>query len=254
MKIVIVTGGFDPVHSGHLAYFHSAKQLGDKLIVGLNSDAWLTRKKGRPFMPMSERFELISALRIVDEVITYNDDDGSSRDAIVRVRQKYPDAEIIFANGGDRTKDNIPEMDLAGSRLSFAFGVGGENKKNSSSWILEDWKKPKTERTWGYYRVLHEVGNHVKLKELTVAPKTCLSMQRHEHRAEFWFVAEGEATVYTVDPRSTDYDVLSNPTRHQHTWINLGEWHQLCNETDQPLKLIEIQYGDNCVEEDIQRR
>lgn len=254
MKIVIVTGGFDPCHSGHLAYFQAARALGDRLVVGLNSDAWLTRKKGRPFMPMSERFALISALRIVDEVITYNDDDGSSRDAIVRVRQKYPNAEIIFANGGDRTRENIPEMDLVGSKLSFVFGVGGEDKKNSSSWILEDWKKPRTERTWGYYRVLHEVGNHVKLKELTVAPKTCLSMQRHEHRAEFWFVAEGEATVYTVDPNSTDYDVLANPTQHQHTWIRLGEWHQLCNETDQPLRLIEIQYGDNCVEEDIERK
>jgi mannose-1-phosphate guanylyltransferase len=79
-------------------------------------------------------------------------------------------------------------------------------------------------------------------------------MQRHEHRAEFWFVAEGEATVYTVDPHSTDYDLLASPARHQHTWIQLNEWHQLCNETDQPLKLIEIQYGDNCVEEDIERK
>lgn len=254
MKIVIVTGGFDPVHSGHLAYFQAAKQLGDRLIVGLNSDEWLTRKKGRPFMPMSERFALISGLRIVDEVITYNDDDGSSRDAIVRVRQQYPDAEIVFANGGDRTKDNIPEMDLAGSKLSFAFGVGGEDKKNSSSWILEDWKKPKTERTWGYYRVLHEVGANTKLKELTVAPKTCLSMQRHDQRAEFWFVAEGTATVYTLDQASTDPDVKCQLEVHEHTFIECKEWHQLCNETDLPLKLIEIQYGANCVEEDIERR
>lgn len=254
MKIVIVTGGFDPVHSGHLAYFQAAKQLGDRLIVGLNSDEWLTRKKGRPFMPMSERFALISGLRIVDEVITYNDDDGSSRDAIVRVRQKYPEADIIFANGGDRTKDNIPEMDLAGSKLSFAFGVGGEDKKNSSSWILEDWKKPKTQRTWGYYRVLHEVGANTKLKELTVAPKTCLSMQRHDQRAEFWFVAEGTATVYTLDQASTDPDIKCQLEVHEHTFIECKEWHQLCNETDQPLKLIEIQYGANCVEEDIERR
>jgi cytidyltransferase-like protein len=254
MKIVIVTGGFDPVHSGHLAYFQAAKQLGDRLIVGLNSDEWLTRKKGRPFMPMSERFVLISALRIVDEVITYNDDDGSSRDAIVKVRQKYPDAEIVFANGGDRTKDNIPEMDLAGSQLSFVFGVGGEDKKNSSSWILEDWKKPKTQRTWGYYRVLHEVGPETKLKELTVAPKTCLSMQRHDQRQEFWFVAEGTATVYTLDEASTDTDVKCQLEVHEHTFIKCKEWHQLCNETDKPLKLIEIQYGANCVEEDIERR
>jgi mannose-6-phosphate isomerase-like protein (cupin superfamily) len=164
----------------------------------------------------------------------------------------YPNDEIIFANGGDRTAVNIPEMTV--QDVIFKFGVGGEDKKNSSSWILEEWKKPKTDRAWGYYRILHEVGSHVKLKELTVMPGQRLSMQRHSTRAEFWFVAEGEATVYTVDPHSTDYDLLASPARHQHTWIHLGEWHQLCNETDQPLKLIEIQYGENCVEEDIERK
>ena len=254
MKIVIVTGGFDPIHSGHLAYFQAAKKLGDKLVIGLNSDEWLTRKKGKPFMPMSERFALISALSIVDEVIVYNDDDGSSKDAIRLIRTRYPTDELIFANGGDRTKENIPEMDINDPNLTFAFGVGGEDKKNSSSWILEDWKKPKTTRAWGYYRVLHEVGGHVKLKELTVNPKTCLSMQRHDKRAEFWFVAEGEATVYTVDPHSTEYDLMASPAKHQSTWIKLNEWHQLCNETDEPLKLIEIQYGEDCVEEDIERK
>ena len=252
MKIVIVTGGFDPIHSGHLAYFKAARTLGDRLVVGLNSDAWLARKKGRPFMPMNERYALVNALSMVDEVVIYNDNDNSSCDAIRKVKESYPGHQIVFANGGDRTKDNIPEMIF--DDVEFVFGVGGEDKKNSSSWILEDWKKPKTNRTWGYYRVLHEVGNHVKLKELTVNPKTCLSMQRHENRAEFWFVAEGEATVYTVDPHSTDYDLLASPAKHQSTWIKLGEWHQLCNETDQPLRLIEIQYGNNCVEEDIERR
>ena len=252
MKIVLVTGGFDPIHSGHIAYFKAAKTLGDRLVVGLNSDEWLARKKGKPFMPLQERLAIVGNLAVVDEVVTYNDTDGSSSDAIRLIRSQYPDAEIVFANGGDRTKENIPEMVF--DDVEFVFGVGGEDKKNSSSWILEDWKKPKTERTWGYYRVLHEVGSHVKLKELTVAPKTCLSMQRHEHRAEFWFVAEGEATVYTVNPHSTDYDLLASPAQHQHTWIQLGEWHQLCNETDQPLRLIEIQYGVDCVEEDIERK
>jgi cytidyltransferase-like protein len=248
----LLLAGFDPVHSGHISYLNHADHLGDHVVVGLNSDAWLTRKKGRPFMPWRERMVVLDNLHMVGEVIEFNDDDGSSIDAIRKVKEKYPNDEIIFANGGDRTADNIPEMVF--DDVEFAFGVGGEDKKNSSSWILEDWKKPKTERAWGYYRVLHEVGSHVKLKELTVNPKTCLSMQRHEHRAEFWFVAEGEATVYTVDPHSTDYDLLASPARHQHTWIQLNAWHQLCNETDEPLRLIEIQYGEDCVEEDIERK
>jgi D-beta-D-heptose 7-phosphate kinase/D-beta-D-heptose 1-phosphate adenosyltransferase len=251
MKIVLVTGGFDPIHSGHLAYFQAAKQLGDKLVVGLNSDAWLTRKKSRPFMPMSERFALVSALSIVDEVVVYNDDDGSSCDAIRLVKMRYPDADIIFANGGDRTASNIPEMSI--KDVEFRFGVGGDNKANSSSWILEEWKTPKTTRAWGYYRVLHEVGANTKLKELTVAPKTCLSMQRHDQRAEFWFVAEGEAAIYTLD-NSSDHDLVGHFGVHEHIWIAKNQWHMLCNETDQPIKLIEIQYGENCVEEDIERK
>jgi len=252
MKIVIVTGGFDPIHSGHIEYFKAARALGDVLIVGINSDEWLIRKKGRPFMPWPERNTIVSNLDPVDATLRFDDSDGSAVDAIRKVKQLYPDHKIIFANGGDRTANNIPEMVF--DDVEFVFGVGGEDKKNSSSWILEDWKKPKTERAWGYYRVLHEVGNHVKLKELTVNPKTCLSMQRHDRRAEFWFVAEGEATVYTVDPHSTEYDLMASPARHQSTWIKLNEWHQLCNETDQPLKLIEIQYGEDCVEEDIERK
>ena len=95
---------------------------------------------------------------------------------------------------------------------------------------------------------------HTKLKELTVNPKTCLSMQRHDQRAEFWFVAEGEATVYTLDSSSTDQEVKCAMNVHESCWISVNEWHQLCNETEQPLKLIEIQYGENCVEEDIERR
>ena len=251
MKIVLVTGGFDPIHSGHLAYFQAAKQLGDKLVVGLNSDAWLTRKKSRPFMPMSERLALVSALSIVDEVVVYNDDDGSSCDAIRLVKMRYPDADIIFANGGDRTASNIPEMSI--KDVEFRFGVGGDNKANSSSWILEEWKTPKTTRAWGYYRVLHEVGANTKLKELTVAPKTCLSMQRHDQRAEFWFVAEGEAAIYTLD-HSSDHELVGHFRVHEHIWIAKNQWHMLCNETDQPIKLIEIQYGENCVEEDIERK
>ena len=251
MKIILVTGGFDPLHSGHIEYFKAAKQLGNLLVVGINSDAWLARKKGRAFMPVAERKAIIENLYQVHKVIEFDDSDGSAIDAIRQVKEMFPRDKVVFANGGDRTKDNIPEMVF--EDVEFVFGVGGENKANSSSWILQEWKSPKTSRAWGYYRVLHEVENHVKLKELTVNPKTCLSMQRHQDRAEHWFVAEGTATVYTVD-RSSDMDLLGEYTQHQHIHINRTQWHKLCNETDQSLRVIEIQYGDACVEEDIERK
>ena len=250
--IVLVTGGFDPLHSGHIAYFRAAKQLGNLLVVGVNSDAWLIRKKGRAFMPWDERMTIVKNIKDVDFVLEFNDDDGSAKSAIKLARQTWPDHKIVFANGGDRTDANIPEMEFEDTNLEFAFGVGGFNKANSSSWILEEWKAPKTSRAWGYYRVLHEQGQEVKVKELTVLPKTCLSMQRHQDRAEHWFVSEGTATVYTVD-QSTDMDLLGEFTRFQHIHINRHQWHKLCNETNQPLKVVEIQYGDQCIEEDIER-
>ena len=256
-KIVICTGGFDPIHSGHINYLQRAKELGDMLYVGVNSDEWLTRKKGKPFMPLEERLKIVQSLSVVDYTIKFNDDDGSARNAIKLVREMYPNDTIVFANGGDRTKDNIPEMDvnedLRYCDVEFVFGVGGENKANSSSWILEEWKTPKTGRPWGYYRVLYENGQETKVKELTVDPGACLSMQKHKERSELWFVSEGEASVYTVDQRSTDTEHMGYYKKFDFLFIDKGQWHKLCNETDAPLKIVEIQYGTNCVEEDIER-
>ena len=253
--IVIATGGFDPVHSGHIAYLRAARELGDQLIVGVNSDAWLTRKKGRAFMPYAERVAVIENLRFVDGVVAYNDDDGSSRDAIRQVRAQYADARVIFANGGDRVSANIPEMDVKDDRLEFQFAVGGANKANSSSWILEEWKAPRTERPWGYYRVLHTPNPRVKVKELTVNPGCSLSMQRHRYRSEHWFVAEGVARVMTVNMASTDVQDMGQYIAHQALHIRDNEWHQLCNDSrTQPLKVIEIQYGEQTEENDIERR
>ena len=249
--IVVVSGGFDPVHSGHIKLIKQARLLGDQLIVGINSDEWLARKKGRAFMPWQERLCVLNNLSSVDEVYTFDDDDGTACHLLHQVRAHYPADRIIFANGGDRTQDNIPEMSVNG--VEFAFGVGGEDKANSSSWILQEWKAPKTERSWGYYRVLHEHGPQVKVKELTVEPGQRLSMQRHSDRAEHWFVVEGSATVYTIN-RKSDQELLGEFTTHQHIHINRHEWHQLCNETNQPLRVVEIQYGPNCVEEDIERQ
>jgi cytidyltransferase-like protein len=250
--IVLVTGGFDPLHSGHIEYIKSAKQLGDILVVGVNSDQWLTNKKGRSFMPWEERATILSELKDVDRVINFDDSDGTAKDAIRKTRQIFPTHKIIFANGGDRTSCNIPEIDVTDSNMQFIFGVGGEDKKNSSSWILQEWKAPKTERSWGYYRVLHDVPG-MKVKELTVNPGQSLSMQRHWLRHEYWIVQDGTAVVnsktsggYALPPKT-----LYKYNEHH---VPMLEWHQLSNPYDVPLRIVEIQYGERCVEEDIERQ
>lgn len=139
MNVVLITGGFDPIHSGHIAYINEAKALGSILVLGLNSDEWLVRKKGKAFLEFDERAIITSNLKSVDLVINFDDSDGTAKDAIRKVRSQFPSSHIIFANGGDRTAKNIPEMDVNDRNISFVFGVGGENKKNSSSWILKKW-------------------------------------------------------------------------------------------------------------------
>ena len=250
LTVVVATGGFDPIHSGHIAYLEAAAKLGDILIVGINSDAWLTRKKGYPFMPVGERVAIVKALKCVDHTVLFDDSDGSAIEAINNARLIYPDCQIIFSNGGDRTIHNIPEQTAFKDdpTVEFVFGVGGDFKMNSSSWILQEWKAPKNTRQWGYYRVIHEVPG-MKVKELTVEPGKSLSMQRHKYRAEFWIVSEGIASL----KRLGEEGVTVLQPHHQNT-IYPEQWHQLINQTDKPVKIVEIQYGSKCDEDDIERK
>lgn len=247
-KIVLVTGGFDPIHSGHIEYFKAAKSLGDLLVVGVNSDDWLTRKKGRPFMPITERISIIESLAVVDRCILFNDSDNSAIEAINNVKMLFPNDHIIFANGGDRTAINIPEMAVQG--VEFRFGIGGENKKNSSSWILEEWKAPKTIRPWGWYRVLEDKQNY-KIKELVIEPGKRLSMQRHFLRSEHWYILKGKCDIVT------DYhDGITSVTKHKNETYTIGRtvWHQGQNNYVEPCHILEVQYGEKCIEEDIERK
>ena len=136
-KVSLVTGGFDPIHSGHLRYFERAKDLSGYLVVGVNTNEWLTKKKGQYFLPWVERADIISHLDMVDAVITVPDDDkGSACGAIAKCLEISE--KVIFCNGGDRIKSNIPEvMGYSDDhRVEFKYAIGGEEKENSSSWIL----------------------------------------------------------------------------------------------------------------------
>src|SRR6056300_721411 len=255
-KVVLVTGGFDPLHSGHIAYFKAARELGDHLVVGLNSDAWLTRKKGRPFMPMQERTAIVKELECVDEVIAFDDSDNTACLAIGQVLStKASSWKLIFANGGDRTNTTTPEYETWGSHpdVTFAFGVGGENKANSSSWILDEWKTQKTERDWGYWRVLdHKPEKGYKVKELVIYPGKSLSDQRHFHRSEQWIILEGIVKMTTEWNNILDSLHLKPHTSPYE--IDKEVWHKASNPGDENAHILEIQWGTECVEEDIERR
>ena len=135
-KVSLVTGGFDPIHSGHLRYFERAKDFSDYLIVGLNGDPWLKRKKGQYFLSWTERADIIRHLDMVDAVISWDDTDDTAKGAIRKCLEISK--QVVFCNGGDRGHSNTPEtMGFANNEnVIFEYGVGGEDKMNSSSWIL----------------------------------------------------------------------------------------------------------------------
>ena len=143
-KYYIVSGGFDPIHEGHIAMIVESAKRSDGVIVLANSDEWLRRKKGKNFYTFQTRHVILQNIKGVVDVLAFDDSDNSACDGIKKARQKYPKAELVFANGGDRTKDNIPEMEACKKyNVGIVFGVGGENKANSSSWILNNWYNDK---------------------------------------------------------------------------------------------------------------
>ncbi len=138
-KIVAVSGGFDPLHAGHIKYFKDAKLLGDELVVMLNNDEWLRAKKGYVFMPYEERKEIIESIKHVDKVIPVIDKDRSVSKTLEKLK---PD---MFAKGGDRNIFNIPQSEVEVCKklnIKLVFGVGGE-KIQSSSWLLNAFVKKK---------------------------------------------------------------------------------------------------------------
>jgi len=250
MKVVVVSGGFDPLHSGHISYFKDASNYGDKLIVALNSDNWLVKKKGKFFMTFSERKSIIENLKFVDEVIDFKDDEiGSCIHALEKVKNLYEEDEIYFANGGDRDKKNIPEMTVEG--INFIFGVGGNDKKNSSSWILKEWQYYNEDRIWGEFYNLFE-SDDIKVKELIVDPGKGMSFQKHFKRSEIWLVSKGSCIVnYSKD--NPDYRKDIKLKKFDYYFVPVGQWHQITNPFDKRCHLIEIQYGEALIEEDIER-
>ena len=134
--VIVLSGGFDPMHVGHLRMIQESAKMAEIVIVGVNSDEWLMRKKGYIFMPHSERVEMVQGTRGVSKAMAFDDDDNSACDLLHRVRALWPNFKVAFANGGDRTSDNIPEIPVAKELcVHLIWGVGGGKVQSSSDLV-----------------------------------------------------------------------------------------------------------------------
>lgn len=206
-KTIAISGGFDPIHPGHVAMIEAARKYGELHII-VNSDAWLIRKKGFFFQPFVDRKKILEAY--TSHIHAVDDSDGTVCEALGRIKPDY------FGNGGDRSLKNTPELDLCQAiGIEPVFELGG-GKYNSSSSINS---KSKVMTRWGWYDVIIDMPK-LKVKVLHVDKGKKLSLQRHQIRSEFFFMPDGEVR------------------------INLpGVWHVLQAPDHEDLRVLEVQVG-----------
>ncbi|NBO18239.1 MAG: hypothetical protein EBV03_03250 [Proteobacteria bacterium] len=230
--MVCVSGGFDPLHAGHLALLADAARHGPLTVI-LNSDAWLLRKKGFVFLPWQQRAAIISDLRYVAAVVPVDDTDGTVCEALTRLKPAF------FANGGDRKPGNTPETSLCEKLgIGLLWNMGGGKAESSSEVARRAW----VQRSWGRYVTLDE-GPGYKVKKVVIEPGCAISRQYHQHRSEFWYMA-GEGAQVEADEKKFAVAANAAPVIIEPRMV-----HRLSNTGATALTIIEIQSGP-CLEED----
>ena len=244
----LISGGFDPVHIGHLAMIKDAKKIADNVIVLLNSDKWLVRKKGKPFMVEAQRAQILEEFESVSEVIIQEkDDDDSSNNAIIDFYNSHKKRTICYCNGGDRSQeDKIREAETCKNLgIDLRFGIGGIHKLESSSNLTKNHLSETEGRPWGKFHIIAK-GKGYQIKEIIVKPGKKMSLQRHKNRSEYWQVIDGIGMVYLEDSKF-------KLEKNDNIFIPQGDIHRLENIGQNHLTLIEIQIGKEISEDDIER-
>ena len=248
--IVVISGGFDPVHRGHTSLFVNAATHG-KVHVLLNSDEWLARKKGAAFLPFETRKDILENISSISKVHEVDDRDESVMQGLAALRKRYKNTKIYFANGGDRKLCNTPEMQICEHLgIDVLWNVGGE-KIDSSSELLSKYEhahgiKHVTSRKWGTYEILGQ-GEKYLIKLLTIMPRQSISYQRHNERSEQWLVLEGTGLL-VLDEKTRSI------TAKDSILVLPMSWHWVKNiSQDKPLYILETWFGDILKESDIER-
>ena len=243
-KLSVVSGGFDPLHGGHLDLLRAASDLGDMLCVLVNSDEWLIRKKGYAVLSQDERIAVVRSMGFVNTAGLAQDSDDTVVESLRVLARDNPDYQIVFCNGGDRGATNTPEAHFVESVGGLCvYGVGGTNKVNSSSDAYPRGGRT-VQRLWGSY-VDHYRSDEMVVKTLYIAEGLGTSYQRHRHRDEIWLVREGKVRV-----RFGDTDEIHGPGSVLIVPRNM--WHSV--EARGEFAVVqEVQVGF-CREDDIERK
>lgn len=244
--IVIVSGGFDPIHEGHIQYLKEASYLGKSVICILNNDEFLKRKKGYSLLNYDAREAILKSIRYVDFVVKQSNTESS--DVCDDIRNIYEEnillndsTSIVFAKGGDRFNGEVPETEIC-KKLGIPIIDGLGLKINSSSKIgsdlLSNIEASKViNKPWGNYKVIESAKDY-QIKILTVNPNSRLSLQSHKNKSEFWYVLKGTASYHLEDEfayLNTGFNLFIPHTKK----------HRLCNPTNEILQVLEIQKSTN---------